>query len=163
MLAWLVAFTKPRSELIAQEHLERQGFEVLCPMMRVQKQRRGKWAWIEEPLFPRYLFVGAKEGQSWAPVRSTVGVASLVRFGGVYATVPESLIEVLRLGAESVPVHRPLFTQGQKLRIIAGPFASLEAVFEMQEGSDRAMVLLDLLGRQTRVTVDVKQLVAGDH
>ncbi len=163
MLSWLVAFTKLRSEALAQEHLERQGFEVLCPMMRVQKQRRGKWAWIEEPLFPRYLFVGAKAEQSWAPVRSTVGVAGLVKFGGTYATVPESLIAALRNGAEVLQVHRPLFTQGQKLRIIAGPFASLEAVFEMQEGSDRAMVLLDLLGRQTRVAVDVKQLVAGDR
>lgn len=163
MISWLVAFTKPRSEILAQEHLERQGFEVLCPMMRVQKQRRFKWTWVEEPLFPRYLFVGAKKGQSWAPVRSTVGVASLVKFGGIYATVPDILIEALRQGAEAVQVHRPLFQQGQKLRIIAGPYASLEAVFEMQEGTDRAMVLLDLLGRQTRLSVDVNQLVAGER
>jgi transcriptional antiterminator RfaH len=162
MVTWLVAFTKPRSEVLAQEHLERQGFEVLCPLMRVQKKRRLKWTWIEEPLFPRYVFVGAKPEQSWAPVRSTVGVASLVKFGGTYATVPESLIDILRSGAEEPQVHRPLFTQGQKLRIIAGPFASLEAVFEMQEGADRAMVLLDLLGRQSRVSVDINQLVAGD-
>ncbi|MGA1384447.1 MAG: transcription/translation regulatory transformer protein RfaH [Steroidobacteraceae bacterium] len=162
MVTWLVAFTKPRSEVLAQEHLERQGFEVLCPLMRVQKKHRLKWTWIEEPLFPRYVFVGAKPEQSWAPVRSTVGVASLVKFGGTYATVPESLIDLLRSGAEEPQVHRPLFTQGQKLRIIAGPFASLEAVFEMQEGADRAMVLLDLLGRQSRVSVDINQLVAGD-
>ncbi|MEY2722083.1 MAG: hypothetical protein RL597_1528 [Pseudomonadota bacterium] len=141
MVTWLVAFT---------------------PLMRVQKKRRLKWTWIEEPLFPRYVFVGAKPEQSWAPVRSTVGVASLVKFGGTYATVPESLIDLLRSGAEEPQVHRPLFTQGQKLRIIAGPFASLEAVFEMQEGSDRATVLLDLLGRQSRVSVDINQLVAGD-
>ena len=81
MVTWLVAFTKPRSEVLAQEHLERQGFEVLCPLMRVQKKRRLKWTWIEEPLFPRYVFVGAKPEQSWAPVRSTVGVASLVSSG----------------------------------------------------------------------------------
>jgi transcriptional antiterminator RfaH len=163
MVTWLVAFTKPRSEVLAQEHLERQGFEVLCPLMRVQEQRRLKWTWVEEPLFPRYLFVGAKPEQSWAPVRSTVGVASLVKFGGTYATVPQSLIDVLSSGAEEPQVHRPLFTQGQKLRIDAGPYASLEAVFEMEEGADRAMVLLDLLGRQSRVSVDVSQLIAEDR
>jgi transcriptional antiterminator RfaH len=163
MVTWLVAFTKPRSEVLAQEHLERQGFEVLCPLMRVQKQRRLKWTWVEEPLFPRYLFVGVKPDQSWAPVRSTVGVASLVKFGGTYATVPQSLIDLLRSGAEEPQVHRPLFQHGQKLRIIAGPYASLEAVFEMQEGTDRAMVLLDLLGRQSRVSVDVSQLIAEDR
>jgi transcriptional antiterminator RfaH len=91
-------------------------------------------------------------------VRSTVGVTSLVKFGGTYATVPEALIELLRSSAEQPEVHRPLFQQGQKLRIIAGPYASLEVIFEMAEGDERATVLLDLLGRQSRVTVDVTQL-----
>lgn len=163
MLSWLVVFTKPRAEALAQEHLERQGFEVLCPLMRVQKQRRVKWTWVEEPLFPRYLFVGAKPEQSWAPVRSTVGVASLVKFGGTYATVPQTLIDVLRSNAEEPQEHRPLFKQGQKLRIVTGPYASLDAVFEMQDGSDRALVLLDLLGRQSRVSVDISQLIVGDR
>jgi transcriptional antiterminator RfaH len=86
-----------------------------------------------------------------------------VKFGGTYATVPQSLIDVLSSGAEEPQVHRPLFTQGQKLRIVAGPYASLEAVFEMEEGADRAMVLLDLLGRQSRVSVDVSQLIAEDR
>jgi transcriptional antiterminator RfaH len=103
-------------------------------MLRAQKLRRRKWHWIEEPLFPRYLFVGASPEQSWAPVRSTVGLTSLVKFGGVYATVPEALIELLRLGGDDPAVHRPLFQQGQKLRIVAGPYASFEAVFEMEEG-----------------------------
>jgi transcriptional antiterminator RfaH len=156
---WLLAYTKPRSEPVAQEHLERQGFEVLCPMLRAQKLRRRKWHWFEEPLFPRYLFVGAAPEQSWAPVRSTVGVTSLVKFGGAYATVPRGLIELLRSGGDDPAVHRPLFERGQKLRIVAGPYASLEAVFEMEEGGERAAVLLDLLGRQSRVIVDVAQLV----
>lgn len=87
-----------------------------------------------------------------------MGVTSLVKFGGTYATVPEALIELLRSSAEQPEVHRPLFQQGQKLRIIAGPYASLEVIFEMAEGDERATVLLDLLGRQSRVTVDVTQL-----
>ena len=81
---WLLAYTKPRQEALAEEHLRRQGFEVLCPQLRVQKLRRRKWTWVEEPLFPRYLFVGATDEQSWAPVRSTVGggLAGAVRWAG---------------------------------------------------------------------------------
>ncbi len=97
---WLLAYTKSRSEPVAQHHLERQGYQVLCPMIRVQKLRRRKWTWVEEPLFPRYLFVGATDEQCWAPVRSTVGVASLVRFGGQVAVVPSKLIEGLLFAAE---------------------------------------------------------------
>ena len=68
---WLLAYTKPRQEVLAEEHLRRQGFEVLCPQLRVQKLRRRKWIWVEEPLFPRYLFVGATDDgvmvRRWIP------------------------------------------------------------------------------------------------
>jgi transcriptional antiterminator RfaH len=161
-MRWLLAYTKPRSEPVAQQNIERQGFHVLCPVMRVQKLRRRKWTWVEEPLFPRYLFVGATEEQSWAPVRSTVGVTSLVRFGGQVAEVPPTLIEGLRDAAEEPRAAQPLFNQGQKVRIVTGDYATLEAVFEMAEGDERATVLLELLGRQSRVRVGVGEIVNAD-
>jgi len=156
---WLLAYTKPLAELLAEEQLLRQGYEVLCPQIRVQKLRRRRWSWLEEPLFPRYVFVGAHDEQAWAPVRSTLGVTSLVRFGGVFATVSEEIIEALRAGADQPNRFPPTFAQGQRVRIVAGPYASLEAVFEMAEGEDRAAVLLELLGRQNRVRVDLAELL----
>jgi len=39
---------------------------------------------IEESLFPRYLFVQldiGPQGLDWGPIRSTMGVSRLVRFG----------------------------------------------------------------------------------
>ena len=117
---WLLAYTKPRQETLADENLRRQGFEVICPQLRVQKLRRRKWIWVEEPLFPRYLFVGAADQQSWAPVRSTVGVADLVRFGGQVAEVPEDLVATLGQASLEPRQNRPLFEQGQKVRIVTG-------------------------------------------
>ena len=158
---WLLAYTKPRQGALAEEHLRRQGFEVLCPQLRVQKLRRRKWTWVEEPLFPRYLFVGATDEQSWAPVRSTVGVTSLVRFGGQVASVPEALVETLRTSAAEPQHHRPIYQQGQKVRIVTGAFATLEAVFDLAEGEERATVLLELLGRQSPVRVGVQDIVSA--
>ncbi len=156
---WLLAYTKPRRERVAEEHLRRQGYEVLCPQVRIQKIRARRWTWVEEPLFPRYLFVGAGEGLSLGAVRSTVGVSSLVRFGGEIAPVPEDLVETLRSSAAEHQYHRPIYQQGQKVRIVAGPIATLEGVFEMSEGAERATVLLDLLGRQTPVKVAAGEIV----
>jgi transcriptional antiterminator RfaH len=93
-------------------------------------------------------------------VRSTVGVASLVRFGGQVAAVPETLVETLRTSAAEPQHHRPIYQQGQKVRIVAGPFATLEGVFDMAEGAERATVLLSLLSRPIPVSVDVSQLRA---
>jgi transcriptional antiterminator RfaH len=109
VMHWLLAYTKPRQERVAEKHLRRQCYEVLCPQIRFQKLRNRRWTWVEEPLFPRYLCVGAGEGVSWAPVRSTVGVTSLVRFGGQIASVPEALVETLRTSAAEPQHHRPIY------------------------------------------------------
>jgi transcriptional antiterminator RfaH len=55
-----------------------------------------------------------------------------------------------------------MFTQGQKVRIVAGDYATLEAVFDLAEGEERATVLLELLGRQSRVRVGVGELINAD-
>ena len=98
---------------------------------------------------------------SWSPVRSTLGVVSLVRFGGRVADVSPDLIESLRIAAEGPVAFRPLFQQGQRVRIVAGEFATLEAVFDVAEGETSAAVLLEMLGRQNRVNVRVDDLVAA--
>ena len=77
------------------------------------------------------------------PVRSTLGVVSPVRFGGRVAEVSPDLIESLRVAAEVPVAFRPLFQQGQRVRIVAGEFAILEAGFDVAEGEARAAVLLD--------------------
>lgn len=159
---WLLAYTKPRNEKLAEENLLRQGYECMLPWISVQKRRRGKWLWIDEPLFPRYIFVGAHPEQSWSPVRSTLGVTSLVRFGSQFATVPESLIHDLVTAASDGPEKQLRFKQGQKVHITGESFSSITGVFEMQEGEDRARVLIDLLGRPTVVQVPLAQLVPED-
>ena len=64
--------------------------------------------------------------------------------------------------AEEPQAVRPLFKQRQKVRIVTGAFATLEAVFDIAEGGERATVLLELLGRQSRVRVGVGEIVNAD-
>lgn len=158
---WLLALTKPRSESLAQENLLRQGYDCLLPLFMVHKRRRGTWHWVEEPLFPRYVFVGVPKDLSWAPIHSTLGVSGLVRFGGRIATVPQTLIAELRASAASIADQQPIFQEGQAVRILGEGYSGLEGVFQMQEGEQRAQVLITLLGRPTSVRVDLSELVPG--
>ena len=57
-LSWLLVATKPRSEFVARQHLERQGFEVCLPQIRLRKRKQGVWQQVTEPMFPGYVFVG---------------------------------------------------------------------------------------------------------
>lgn len=89
MHQWYTVQSKPRQEAVAAEHLLRQGYETYLPQIRLKKHRRKQWVDVTEPLFLRYLFIKVDaDQQSLAPVRSTVGVAGLVRFGHLLRPVP---------------------------------------------------------------------------
>ena len=110
---------------------------------------------VTEALFPGYLFVSLViRTDDSAPIRSTLGCMGLLRFGPGYApAVPSTLIAALQDapgGANEAPLP---FNQGDKVRLIAGPFARTEAVFDMPRGDDRAHVLIELLGKEQRLTV----------
>jgi transcriptional antiterminator RfaH len=92
-------------------------------------------------------------------VRSTLGVTALVRFGMQFATVPAPLIDDLRAAATLGPEKQMRFTQGQKVLITGDSYSSITGVFEMQEGEDRARVLVDMLGRSASVVVPLAQVV----
>lgn len=113
-------------------------------------------------MFPRYLFIYlSKDTDNWGPIRSTIGVVSLVRFGQVPAAVPPELIALFKK-REDVEGFQPLPTQqfrvGTKIRITEGGFAGYEAVFLATSGRDRVTVLLKVLGRRARASVDLQAI-----
>ncbi len=116
-----------------------------------------------EPLFPRYLFIElgrSLESMSWSPIRSTTGVSRLVTFGQSPARVSEAIVDELR-AHEQFAQTRQAFTPGDTLLIERGPFKGLEAVFQMLDGEQRVMVLLDLMGKPVRVKLGVNEVSLG--
>jgi len=161
---WHVIRSKPRAESTARAQLERQGFRVYFPQLVKPARVRGRWLDRIEPLFPRYLFVALESGrQCLAPIRSTVGVTGIVRFGTDYATVTHGIIEnLMRRADPQTGLHhleQPVFRCGGKVRILEGPFERLEGVFERYEGEERALILLEVLGRETRVRMPLDVLI----
>ena len=156
---WYAVATKARDEAVAKANLERQDYQVFLPTVSLKKRRRGGWVPVTEPLFPGYLFVSLVLGaDDPAPIRSTVGCIGMVRFGQTHTPVPSSLIDALKAASENA-FDTPLpLTQGDKVRITAGPFAGIQAVFDMLRGEDRAQVFLELLGKVQRLTVSQDDL-----
>jgi transcriptional antiterminator RfaH len=156
MRRWYLIHTKPAGEREAQRQLQRQDYGTYLPRLLQTVRRRGQPRVQITPLFPRYLFLNLDEGrQSLAPVHSTFGVASVVRFGARFATVPEAIVRQLReredpqTGLHSL--EPPRLTPGTPVRVTAGVFAGLEGVFEREEGAERVVVLLSLLGQERQV------------
>jgi len=163
--AWFAVVTKPRSEAIAHEHLLRQGYDCMLPRLRRARRSAAGTRHQVECLFPNYLFVYADtEHTSLAPIRSTRGARGVVRFGGVPAEVPVAVIEHIkqRIDAENgfVRLEAPNLRPGQPVRLTEGPFSGLDAVFVMNQGTDRVRLLLELMGMAREIVVPKGQLAA---
>ena len=159
---WYVIHTKPRQEKRALKNLLGQGYDCYLPELHREKLYAGVIQINSEPLFPRYLFIrldSSQGGKSWAPIRSTLGVSRLVTFGAEPARVDTELIDLLRQHTEALQVSpEKIHKVGDLVTIVAGPFAGLEAVYEMDDGESRAMVLIELLSRPTRIKVPIASL-----
>ena len=154
MSHWYLIHTKIRQERHALQNLERQGFECYLPCVQAEKLQRGALAVVDEPLFPRYLFIrlgSGLEGQNWAPIRSTTGVSRLVSFGNVPAKVDDELVDAIRLQISGPGGLRRQFEPGQKVVITQGPFAGLEAIYQLSDGESRVMVLLNILSKTVKM------------
>ena len=159
---WYLIHTKPRQENCALQNLEQQGYECFLPTLPVEKIRQDQLTILEEPLFPRYLFIRLGIGnaaKSWSPIRSTRGVNRLVGFGTEPAKVDGLLIQTLKERATQIrSTPQALFQPGQKVAITDGPFAGIEAVYQMADGERRAMILIELMSKPVRLAVRPAQL-----
>lgn len=154
---WYLIQTKPRQEARAEENLQRQHFECYRPVKYGEK-KRGSRGPSEEELFPGYLFIRMDQASdNWYPIRSTRGVARIVTFGGMPIPVKDQLIEQIRERLLATPASVS-FQEGDAVRITAEGFNEVEAIFLSCDGDERAVILLNLLHREQKVTLPVSSL-----
>jgi len=170
MLRWYLIHTKPLSEGLAQTNLERQGYQVYLPRAAQAVRCHGHWQERIVALFPRYLFLHLAEGrQSLSPVRSTLGVASVVRFGSRYTIVPDEVIDGLLARADAATgLHRLVrgsrLTPGTLVRKPRPGFATMDEEFTAVAGLQaikRVEVPDDLVGALSFLTSDDAAFMTG--
>jgi transcriptional antiterminator RfaH len=61
---------------------------------------------------------------------------------------------------EQTALQQPqqLFTKGEKVQVLDGPFQGLDAIYDMADGESRVMVLIELLSKPVRVPLSPAQL-----
>ena len=145
---WYVCHTKPKQEFRAAENLDRQGYQIWLPQMMAWQRKKS----VLVPMFPRYMFLRpAHDQHSIAPVRSTLGVFGLVRFGMEPATIRDPILQSLRelesqLRDAEFANFAP-FKRGDKVSITEGPFKGLDGIVSTV-AEERVGVLMTLLGRE---------------
>jgi transcriptional antiterminator RfaH len=147
MSYWSVVQCESQRERVAAEFLVAAKYEIYLPRILVKKR--------EVPLFPGYLFVTIHE--QWWAVRWSIAVIRVLMDGEMPAHVPGKVVDAIKRreggdGLVRLPKVRGL-ERGDAVRIVAGSFAGHLAIYDGMSGEARVCVLLELLGRKTRMSL----------
>jgi transcriptional antiterminator RfaH len=162
---WYVVQTQPQAEARAEINLARQGFESYLPKYQRIRRHARKEEIVVRPLFPRYLFVALDLARDrWRAVQSTFGVSQFVFSGDTPARVPGEVIREIRAREGEGGFVRlglpPGMVPGTPARFIDGIFADARVMIERVSDARRVGVLLQLLGREVRVSAPVSSIEA---
>jgi transcriptional antiterminator RfaH len=154
---WHLIYTKPHQEKVAFDNLTRQNYQCYLPLINKEKILRGKKILSKEPMFPRYLFVRLSHDgqQNWSLLRSTKGVSHLVNFGGLAVSLDDESMDNLEQKIDKALVVK-VFSVGDKVEILKGPFKGMEAIFNTYKGEERAMLLLSFMTKNLTAKFDLR-------
>lgn len=160
---WYVVHTQPNGEARALDHLRRQGFHVYLPLIRKRRRHARKEEIVERPLFPRYLFVRLDIGRdAWRSILSTMGVATLIRFGEHPAPLPQGVVRALRVRQEAGLLAEPALVDqlrpGDCVTLHDDPYGDMIAQFVRLIDRERIIVLLDMMGRAVPATISASSV-----
>ena len=160
--SWFAVNIRPQCERIAVVNLERQGFRSFLPVCLKTVRHARQFRTVVAPLFPGYLFVDLDLTRDrWRSVNSTYGVTGLVMGWDQPVRVPPGIVEALvALSAEKgvVRLDRGL-RLGQRVKLLAGPFADLIGTLERLDDQGRVRVLLGMMGTYVPVALTSDQLI----
>jgi transcriptional antiterminator RfaH len=146
MAFWSVAQTESSRERVADAFLKQRGFETYLPKIEVKRR--------VVPLFPAYIFVRIVD--HWYAVANCVGVTQLLLAGDQPARLRDKVVDDIRGKERDGIVRLPrkrVLQIGDKVEIVAGYLKGHFALYDGMASHERERVLIELLGRQTRVEI----------
>ncbi|MFZ1962467.1 MAG: transcriptional activator RfaH [Roseiarcus sp.] len=153
---WYVAMTLPRKERLAAANLANQNYRSFLPIQLETRRHARKFRTVLAPVFPRYIFVILDLGhQRWRSVNGTLGVQRLITDGERPLAVAPGVVETLVQSSDqrgALIYKTDDLAIGDRVQLVAGPFAGSLGILQRLNGAGRVQVLLELLGGPVKVT-----------
>ena len=156
---WYAAYTCANHEKQVAAEFGARDVEHFLPLYSSVRRWKDRRVTVDLPLFPGYVFVRLALSDRLRVVQIP-SVVRLIGFGGLPTALPDTEMEILRMGlCQSLRAEpHPYLTVGRRVRISAGPFAGLEGVLKRKKSSLRVVVTLELIQRSVAVEVDVAEI-----
>ncbi|MDG2570632.1 transcription termination/antitermination NusG family protein [Vibrio parahaemolyticus] len=175
---WFVVVCNPKCERRAQLGLRRAGYQTYLPVERKYVERSRRLVETENPLLPRYLFIGVRAygqegGQDLYKIRGVDGVEKVVRFDGEPLRVHYKRLEFLRgrerdgefdhiKRAEEEKARKKALRAkcrpGAHVSLLNGAMTGLHAIVQKVQSGGRIEVLIEFLGGVTRAKLKLDEV-----
>lgn len=158
---WFILQFKSNSHNQAVKNLNQQGFETFLPLHDTTSRKASRFINVAQPLFPGYMFVTFDRTKpEWRSINNTYGVLRLVTFNSILKSIPtifvENLMKRYDLSGKLLPIQK--LKKGDRIKVTKGPFANFIATVEIHETDQRIWILMDLLGRKTKIQTHLDAL-----
>jgi len=151
---WFILQFKPNAHHQANKNLKLQGFETFLPLYNTTSRNASRFVNASKPLFPGYMFIKFNKAESdWHKINNTYGVSRLITFGSTLKSIPTSFVDSLMKRYELSGILLPIkkLKKGDQVTVLTGPFADFIATVEKYEDDQRIWILMDLMGRKTKI------------
>ncbi|MBZ9653527.1 transcription termination/antitermination protein NusG [Phyllobacterium lublinensis] len=180
---WYVVRTTVKGEEKAFENIRKAGYDVYLPRRRMEVQHRRTKAYVvkDQPLMPRYLFVGQPRiNPDFYRLRKCDGVEGVLGVNGRPIRVSEYSVEDIYIAeiqmdfddTRAARIHRKeelasvkentarQFPPGQSIFVIdpANPFSEHAGVVQEVTNAGKIRALMLIFGRMTPIEFDAKHL-----
>ena len=162
---WFVLQFKPNSHNLATKNLTQQGFETFLPLHYSTSRKSSRFISTRKPLFPSYMFIRFdRAGSDWHKINNTYGVSRLITFNSILKSIPNTFVNDLKKRYDLSGKLHPLkkLKKGDQVKILKGPFANFIATIETYETNQRIWILMDLMGRKSKIQTQSDTIQPSD-
>jgi transcriptional antiterminator RfaH len=157
---WYLIYTKPRHEKKVHNRLAEMNMNSFLPLTKKLKTWHDRKKYVNEPLFPSYVFIHLDDMQGYYKGMDTEGALYYVRVGKEIARVNDNVVNNIRLLVDresDIEVSTSYFKPGQELLIRKGPLTGLSCEMVQFNGSRKVLVRVNLLQR------NLLMMLPSDH
>ena len=162
---WFILQFKSNSHHQATKNLIRQGFEIFLPLHDTTSRNVSRFVTTTQPLFPGYMFIKFDRTESkWHKIKNTYGVSRLVTFNSILKPIPtifvNNLMKRYDFSGKLLPIKK--LKKGDQVKVLKGPFSNFIATVETYETDQRIWILMDIMGRKTKIQTPSDNLTLKD-
>lgn len=157
---WYIFYCASRAEKKAAKTLLSSGYEVFLPVIGSLRKWSDRKKWVEQPLFPGYLFVWVTP-ENISTVTRIPGIVGPLRLALNYGyLLPHEVETIKRMLASgyTVEIVRHEILPGERVMVDDGPLRGLSGICMGEAGDKYLYVQIETLDKAIRAKIPAAAL-----